>query len=69
MTVPTDTGPGVLADFATVMAGTSLVLVKVQAMFEPAAVAAALRAKAPVARVGVAVPPVPIPEQVADVNT
>ena len=39
----------------------SLVLVKVHAMLEPAAVAAALRTNAPVERFGVAVPPLPMP--------
>ena len=47
----------------------SLVLVKVQAMAEPAAVAAALRTSAPVPRFGVAVPPPPMPVQVADAST
>ena len=46
----------------------SLVLVNVQAMAEPAAVAALSRTKAPVARFGVAVPPVPMPAQVADAS-
>ena len=46
----------------------SLVLVKVQAIAEPAAVAAASRTSAPVPRFGVAVPP-PMPVQVADAST
>ena len=46
----------------------SFVLVNVQAMLEPAAVAAAFRANAPVARFGVAVPPVPMPVQVAEAS-
>ena len=46
----------------------SFVLVKVHAMLEPAAVAAALRTNAPVARLGVAVPPPPIPLQVAEAS-
>ena len=46
----------------------SLVLVNVQAMAEPAAVAALSRSKAPVARSGVAVPPVPMPVQVAEAS-
>ena len=46
----------------------SLVLVNVQAMADPAAVAALSRIKAPVARFGVAVPPVPIPVQLADAS-
>ena len=37
-------------------------------MFEPAAVAAASKETTPVARLGVAVPPVPKPEQVALVS-
>ena len=47
----------------------SLVLVNVQAMFDPAAVAAASRTRAPVARFGTAVPPDPKPEHVADAKT
>ena len=47
----------------------SLVLVNVQAMLEPAAVAAASSTTAPVARLGVAVPPVPRPVQVAEAKT
>ena len=46
----------------------SLVLVNVQAMAEPAAVAALSSPSAPVARFGVAVPPVPMPVQVADAS-
>ena len=44
----------------------SLVFVNVQAMLAPSEVAAAFNTKAPVARFGVAVPPLPIPLQVAD---
>ena len=47
----------------------SFVFVKVQAMLEPAAVAAASRTSAPVPRLGVAVPPPPMPEQVAEART
>ena len=54
--------------FVSVIVG-SLVLVKVQAMFDAAAVAAALRASAPVERFGVAVPPDPMPVQVAEAST
>ena len=46
----------------------SFVLVNVQAILEPAAVAAAFSASAPVARFGVAVPPVPMPVQAADAS-
>ena len=53
--------------FVSVTVG-SFVLVNVQAIFVPAAVAAASRIKAPVVRFGVAVPPEPTPEQVADAN-
>ena len=42
-----------------------LLLVNVQVMLEPGAVAAASKTIAPVARLGVALPPVPRPEQVA----
>ena len=41
-------------------------MVKVQAMFEPAAVAAASSVKAPVAKFAEALPPVPRPVQVAE---
>jgi hypothetical protein len=44
------------------------VLVNVQAIFEPGAVAAALSTRSPVAKLGVAVPPTPIPVQVAEAN-
>ena len=44
----------------------SLVFVNVQAMLAPSAVAAAFNTKAPVAKLGVAVPPVPMPLQAAD---
>lgn len=47
----------------------SFVFVNVQAMLEPADVAAALKATAPVTRFGVAVPPLPSPLQVADAKT
>ena len=46
----------------------NLVLVNVQAIFEPAAVAAASSARAPVPRFGVAVPPAPRPVQLADAS-
>ena len=46
----------------------SLALVNVQAMADPAAVAALSRTSAPVARSGVADPPAPIPVQVAEVR-
>ena len=51
--------------FVTATVG-NFVFVKVQAIAEPMAVAAASSAKAPVARFGVAVPPVPMPVQVAE---
>ena len=44
-------------------------LINVQVTFDPAAVAAASRTSAPVARFGVAVPPPPIPEQAAEVSS
>ena len=47
----------------------SFVLVNVQAIAEPAAVAAASRTRAPVPRFGVAVPPPPIPLHVAEAST
>jgi hypothetical protein len=54
--------------FVSVTVG-SFVLVNVQAMFEPGAVAATSRASAPVARLGVAVPPDPSPVHVAEART
>ena len=53
--------------FVSVTVG-NLVFVNVQVIAEPAAVAAASRTKAPVPRLGVAVPPEPSPEQLTEAS-